>query len=85
MLSLWSELMFMSGDMDMAISSGVVVELTVWQSEWAWCNQQDKSQAEAETEVEIIRSDSSAANKLVSPHIEPFYSSPGFFLNILRR
>jgi hypothetical protein len=69
MLSLWSELMSMSGDMDMAAVSGVVAELTVWQSECAWCNQQDKSQAEAETEVETIRSERSAANKLVSLHI----------------
>ena len=69
----------------MPAASGVVAELTVWQSDCAWCNQQDKSQAVAETEVEIIRSDSTAANKLVNLHIDSFYSSDGFFLNTLRR
>ena len=65
MLSLWSVPISMSEDIDMSISLAVVAELTVRQSECAWCNQQDRSQAEPETDVETMRTDSNAANEPV--------------------
>jgi hypothetical protein len=47
----------------MAVSLPDIAELTVRQSECACCSQQDRSQAEAETEVKTIRSDKIAATK----------------------
>jgi hypothetical protein len=50
-----------------------------WQSECAWRSQQDRSQAEAQAEVGIIRTDKMAANKLVArgicPNITPVWKT----------
>jgi hypothetical protein len=67
MLSLWSGPISMSEDIDMAVSLAVVAERTVRQPECAWFNQQDRSQAEPETDVETMRTDSNAANEPVIP------------------
>jgi hypothetical protein len=63
--SLSSGFMSMAEDIDMAVSGAFVPELTVRQSECAWCNQHDRSQIEAEAEVETMRTDSNAANEPV--------------------
>jgi hypothetical protein len=55
----------MPDGIDMVVSLPEVADVALWQEGCAWRNQQDKSQVEAETEVENIRSDKSAANELV--------------------
>ena len=62
----------------MAVSS-LLVLAEAWQSECAWCEEQETSQAQAETGLEISRSDSSPANELATLRIKRFYTDPGFF------
>lgn len=61
----------MSEGMDIAVLSILAVaEPTVLQSECVWCSQQDRSHAEAETEVETRNSDKSNATKdVLTPRI----------------
>jgi len=47
-----------------------VAELTEWQPEPVWCNQQDKSQAEVESGAETKRTDKSVGNSPVILRIE---------------
>ena len=68
MLSLWSDPMSIPGGMDIDACFSVVAlvaDLAVWQPEWNWWNEQDRSQMEAEAEVETMRSDNSATSDLV--------------------
>ena len=74
-LALWSDPISMPGGMDMAVSS-LLVLAEAWQSECAWCEEQDTSQAQAETGAETRRHDSSAANEVVMLRTNLLYSSP---------
>ena len=73
-----------SGPISMSEGIGIarflpdMAELMVRQSECAWCNQQDRSQAEAETEVKTKRSDRSTAKDVVTLRIARFYASLRF-------
>jgi hypothetical protein len=57
-------------DADIAFWLPSVAELPEWQSVGAWRNQQDNSQAEAESDVETIATDTSARRKPMTLRIE---------------
>ena len=64
-----------SEGIDVARFSSLAPAETLWQSEYAWCNQQDKSQTEAEAELETMRIAKSAANELVMRCMARYYCS----------
>ena len=75
----------MAEDADIIVWLSSVAERPEWQSGAVWCNQQDKSQAEAESDVETIRTDKSAGNGLAILRIECMLLSSPQFLHLLLR
>jgi len=73
----------MSEGTDVARFSSLAARGTLWQSEYAWRNQQDKSQTEAEAELEIMRIDKSATNELVIGRMAGYYSSRAEFSTVI--
>jgi hypothetical protein len=75
MLPLWSGPMTISAGIDMAISSPLGGWPAVWQPDCAWRNQHERSQTEAEIDIEIRkRGKVTAANRFATKRILQLYS-----------
>jgi hypothetical protein len=64
------ELISIAEDAYIILACSSVAEPAEWQSEDVWRNQQDKSQAEAESDVETMSRDTSAGRKLMTLRME---------------